>query len=281
MENLHHFIGESYPYLFTINNLIIKESTLEHTSSINPLNSFKEFNTILQTASSLGSLSLLKTMNISSKTFFLGEKSRIRKIHTNSIGPELKYCAKSLLFSKRNGKSLVDIFNHHNQLAYTFELDYVIFSEESFHRVFKDYYAEKVPITNTPLTDYKEVALDLISPSYFKVNIKEFSNEQCAGHFDHYPIVPAVFIVNRLLEAIEQFFKLQGELLQSKTLLIDSLEIFPNKAIPTYTELNSLVYYRQIAKDSYLFVCSLNDHQTEYGNYIITVKINPLPPPRE
>ncbi len=63
--------------------------------------------------------------------------------------------------------------------------------------------------------------------------------------------------MDRLLEGIAKFFKLQAEDLQSKKLVVDNLETFLNTATPIYRELSSLVHYRQVSKDSYLFVLLL------------------------
>ncbi|MGQ8870581.1 hypothetical protein ACUTSE_17895, partial [Myroides sp. TSA_177.3] len=63
--------------------------------------------------------------------------------------------------------------------------------------------------------------------------------------------------------------------LQSKKLVVDNLETFLNTATPIYRELSSLVHYRQVSKDSYLFVCTIIDsnHKIEYGHFVITVKL--------
>lgn len=272
MKDIAQWLGEHPPYLFPLNTLIIQDSNVAYTPSSSLSNSFEEFYKVLQIASSLGSIALLQKMNVVSKTFFLGEKLRIRKIPQGEIHNELQYQAQSLLFSERKGKSLVDIFNQHHQLAYTFELDYVIFSEDSFQRVFKSFYTPELALKNTGNIQ-NEVRITPLCSSYFQVVIQGFSTEQCAGHFDHYPIVPAVFIVNRLLYAIEAFFKLQGKDLSTKTLIVDSLEIFPNIATPPNTELHSHVYYRQVTKNSYLFVCPISSGQIEHGNYLITIQL--------
>ncbi|WP_413513603.1 hypothetical protein [Myroides odoratus] len=271
MEHLYDYIGENYPYLFPMSNVVMNELTLEYTTTISSQNQFTEFSKIVQIAASLGSISLLSAMKLSSKTFFLGEKLRMRKIPNTIVEGELKFCTKTLSFSKRKGKVLLDIFDNQAQLVYTAELEYVIFDEASFHQVFSSYYTEKIPVESHSID--KEIELNLVKPSYFNVHIPEVTSEQCKGHFDNYPIVPGVLIVKRLLEAIEKIFKLQGEELQNKTLVIDSFEIFLNAAIPIHRELNSLVHYRQIAKDSYLFICPINDHKTEYANYVITVTL--------
>ncbi|MGQ8869207.1 hypothetical protein [Myroides sp. TSA_177.3] len=272
MKDIAQRLGENSPYLFPLNSLVIQDTTLEYTESIALSNSFEAFYKVLQIASSLGSIALLQKMDVVSKTFFLGEKLRIRKIPQGEISDELKYQAESLLFSERKGKSLVNIFDQHQQLAYTFELDYIIFTEDSFQRVFKSFYTAELAL-NTPVEFRNEVTVTPLCSSHFQVIIQAFSAEQCAGHFDHYPIVPAVFIVNRLLSAIETFFKMQDTSLSTKTLIVDSLEIFPNTATPPNTDLHAHVYYRQITKNNYLFVCPIHDSQTEYGNYIITIKL--------
>ncbi|WP_286443852.1 MULTISPECIES: hypothetical protein [unclassified Myroides] len=271
MKQIQHFIGETDPYLFDLKHLTIKESTMEYTVPSDSCLVFSDFYKITQIASSLGSLALAKTMDVTEKTYFLGEKLRIRKIDNRSLDKGLKYCARSIEYSSRKGKSLVDILDEHNQLAYTFELDYFIFSEDSFYRLFKNYaITHHEPSTRTSLT-VEKVEIEEIESSFFRIVIQPFSKEDCAGHFNQYPIVAAVFVVKQLLCAIEQFFEVKGIGLEQKKLNVDSLEMFLNVAVPIDTVLHSKIYYHQIAKESYVFVCPVCDDTTEYGNYLITV----------
>lgn len=273
MKHLYNYIGENYPYLFPMDNLVKNASTVEYSTTNSSDSQLRGFKEIGQIVASLGSISLLTAMDISSKTFFLAEKIRIRKINSTIVEDGLKYCAKPFSFSKRKGKVLVDVLNNQNQLFYTSELEYVIFDENAFNDVFSSFYTEKIPAESSPIKE--DVLVNLIEPFYFKIQIPSFTIEQCKGHFDNYPIVPGVFIMDRLLEGIEKFFKLQGEDVQSKKLVLDNLETFLNTATPVYSELSSLVHYRQVSKDSYLFVCTITDsnHKIEYGHFVITVKL--------
>lgn len=106
MKDIAQRLGENSPYLFPLNSLVIQDTTLEYTESIALSNSFEAFYKVLQIASSLGSIALLQKMDVVSKTFFLGEKLRIRKIPQGEISDELKYQAESLLFSGTKGKIL-------------------------------------------------------------------------------------------------------------------------------------------------------------------------------
>ena len=270
MEHLYDYLGENYPYLLPLDQVIAKEGKLECTTrSTQP--QLKEFKKIGQTAASLGSIALLQTMNLSTKTFLLGEKIRIRKINHTLEDSELRYCARAISFSTRKGKALVDIFDALGQLVYTAELEYVIFDEVSFQQVFASLYTEKIP-SELDLV-YDEVQVNLTAPSYFTIHIPAFTPEQCKGHFDHYPIVPGIFIMHRLLEGIEKFFALKGEAFQGKTLVADSFETFLKKATPTQVALYASVYYRALTKDTYLFICPIQEDNIEYGHYIITVKV--------
>lgn len=265
-------VGETQPYLFGLNELKIDGTVVEHKSCLTNKSQFSEFNKTLQTASSLGSLSLIKLMNTTAKTFFLGEKLRIRKIHDNIQGDELKYVAKSIMLSKRKGKSLVDIFDSNNELVYTFELDYNLFSEDAFNKLFKKHYIDE--LQQEADTVFPETEITIIDDATFRASIAAFSDEHCLGHFDNYPIVPAVFIVNRLLDAIEKFFSIGNEKTSNKNLIVDSLEIFANIAIPTKTDLISVISFRELAKNVFLFSCPVSDGVTEFGTYIITVKLS-------
>jgi len=115
--------------------------------------------------------------------------------------------------------------------------------------------------------------VELVDSSSFTIHIPAFTSEQCKGHFDHYPIVPGVFLMSRLLAGIEKFLVLQDEELKGKTVVMDSFETFLNAATPIQKALSSSIYYRQIMKDTYLFVCPIMDDKTEYGHYLFTIRI--------
>lgn len=270
MEHIYESIGEGYPYLFELDKLIINQSSVEYTTTSSE-NQFKEFKKIGQTAATLASISLLQDMRVFEKTFFLAEKIRIRKISNTTMDQELRYCARTVCFSERKGKVLLDIFDNQSQLVYTSELEYVIFNQNAFQQVFSGFYTQRIPVKNDLV--YQEVEIDLGKPAHFSIDIPAFTIEHCKGHFDNYPIVPGIFIVGRLLEGIEKFFKLHDKEFQNKTLVVDNLETFLKTATPINIPLQSLVTYYQVSRDSYLFICPVGDKNTEYGYYIITIKL--------
>lgn len=59
-----------------------------------------------------------------------------------------------------------------------------------------------------------------------------------------------------------------------ESLVVDRLEIFPNKAMPIETEFEVFVSVEKLSPKAFMFICKINDkHQNEYGVYPITIQI--------
>ncbi len=265
------YIGESAPYLYSLDDLVAEGEYL--TLPIGSTHEYQSnnFAKLLQVVSSLGSCSLSNLLGHSSKTFFLGEKLRIRRTAFNIQEGPLNIRAKSVVASKRKGKSIVEIFDQANVMAYTFELDYTIFSEEAFRKLFKENSVstdEAVAFCN----QFPATRNIIQSDNQFIISVDPFTRQNCIGHFEGYPIVPAVFMANRLLVGIQQWLEAAHE---GKPLVthVDSLELFPNKAMPIDTHYDAAIVATKLAPKLMLFTCSILDKdQTEYGVYLITVQ---------
>lgn len=263
-------VGETSPYIFSLEKLIFEHDFVSITADSIESNQYDNFSTILQIASSLGSVSLFKALNLESKAFFLGEKLRIRKIITGVVNNNICFKAKSIVLSKRKGKALVDIFNTNSDLAYSFELDYNVLLEDAFHKLFKPHYTETTNIFyNDKLPDVK---LKTNSEYDFSIMLSPFSVQNCIGHFNGYPIVPAVFIVDRLLNGIKQWIT-QMFPNTLTTIHVDSLEIFANIAMPINTKFEAKIIAKKLSGNIIFFTCSLINEQIEYSSYLITIKI--------
>jgi len=263
------YIGETAPYLYPLDELTIENEYLKLPIGSTHEYQDNDFSKLLQVVSSLGSCSLSNLLGNSSKAFFLGEKLRIRRMAFNIQEGPLTLKAKSIIASKRKGKSSVEIYDQAGVLAYNFELDYTIFSEEAFCKLFKDNF-EKTE--ETAFCDNFPATRNTIqSDSQFIITIDPFTAQNCIGHFEGYPIVPAVFMTNRLLAGIREWAGEQEG--KPVNIQVDSLEMFPNRAMPVNTTYKAAIVATRLAPRLTLFTCSVQDeNQQEYGVYLITLQ---------
>lgn len=252
-ETIIPYIGETAPYISIPEHIIVNGNTIE--TEITDWNFNNEnFTHLLKTLASLGSCSLYKLLNDSSKEkiYFLGEKLRIRKLSYKT--PEsVSITSESFLESQRKGKShliLKDI--HSKEPLYSFELDYYIITQNAFQLFYKDYFND-VPV------EYHDEKLPETSIEYsgdqhqFTISIMPFTPNQCKGHFENYPIVPFVYLGNCVLREI---FKLLGG---ERSHEIDSLEGYASKAMPTGVEFRVEVFQQKFLKNLTYFKCEIKD----------------------
>lgn len=266
------FITEEAPYFLPIKNTSIGSNGVLITT-IGHTNEYKdeEFGKLLQTVSSIGSCCLSKKIDAGVKQYFLGEKLRIRKCSYSIKEGFLKAIAHPIMQTNRKGKAVIDIVDEDEILAYRFELDYNVFSQQTFEKLFKQNFKETLPeVFNSKMPKTENT---IINDHSFRTFIEKFSAEQCIGHFNDHPIVPAVFIVKCLLTGIKDWFTSKNLITQG-IVTVDSLEIFPNKAMPIETKFDALVSIEKLAPKIYMFTCRIKDKaQNEYGVYPITIQI--------
>ncbi|WP_336964991.1 hypothetical protein [Chryseobacterium contaminans] len=267
-KNIIPYIGETVPYINIPGNSIFNEHAIETEISGQDFSN-ENFSHLLKTLASLGSCSLYKLLNDSSKEkiYFLGEKLRIRKLSYKPIPETISITGGSYLESKRKGKSCLNAKDKQSgEILYSFELDYYIISQDSFKLFYKDffnntpieYYDEKLPKGKINTTD---------NHHHFSISINPFSLNQCKGHFENYPIVPFVFIANCVLREIFNFLGNQN------IYEIDSLEGYASKAMPIETEFVAEVFKQKILKNLIYFKCEIKDLSgNSYTVMIINIK---------
>nr|WP_315026298.1 hypothetical protein [uncultured Chryseobacterium sp.] len=266
-ENIIPYIGETAPYISIPENIVYNGHKIE--TKITEWNFENEkFSNLIKMLASLGSCSLYRLLNDTSKEkiYFLGEKLRIRKLSYKT--PEtVLVTSESFLESARKGKShltLKDI--HTGELLYSFEMDYYIITQEAFQLFYKDY------LNTTPIEHYDEKhpegkIIQTGDKHQFIISIPPFTPNQCRGHFENYPIVPFVFVANSILKEILNFLDQQG------TYEMDSLEGYASKAIPTGTTFMIEVFHQKFLKDLMYFKCEIKDSAgNSYGVVIFNIK---------
>lgn len=260
-------IGETLPYAFVPEKVILNnEYKIE--IEVDDLDFTNEnFANLIKILASLGSCNLYKLLNDRSKEkiYFLGEKFRIRKlayINANSFSVSCE----SFLESKRKGKSHLNVKNlDSKEILYTFELDYHIVTKYTFENLYKDYF-DDAPIDFFDNTLPKS-SVNIESDTRFSIRINPFSPNQCKGHFDNFPIVPAVLITSCILREV---FNILGN---NAVHEVDNLEMYLNKAMPTRKEFTVEIFHRKFLRDITYFKCEVTDMSgIIYGTYIINIK---------
>ncbi len=263
------FIGESSPYVYIPENIISIDGDKIEIEIKSENFSNEKFADLIQILSSIGSFSLHnKLEGNKEKRFYLGEKLRIRRCCYAEISPNLIINSSSILESKRKGKSFLNIFNSlTKELLFTFELDYYIIDKNSFENLYDGIRIEYETGFNKflPLSE-----IHIKNDSFYKISVGEFDQNQCAGHFDNYPIVPAVFITKCMLQEIIKHSEIDEKLMNID---IDCLEMFLIKAMPINTKLFIEVQFDAVLKNIQHYKCKVIDANNEvYGYYLITLK---------
>ncbi|WP_347218550.1 hypothetical protein [Chryseobacterium sp.] len=262
------YIGETAPYISIPENIIFNGHTIETEISDKDFNN-ENLTHLLKTLASLGSCSLYKLLNDSSKEkiYFLGEKLRVRKLSYRPIPDTLTITGGSYLESPRKGKSCLNTKDKQSgETLYSFELDYYIINQDSFKLFYQDFF------NDTPIENYDEKLPEgninkTEDPHQYTISIMPFTPNQCKGHFENYPIVPFVFIANCILREIFNFLGTMS------SYEIDSLEGYASKAMPIGTEFLVEVFQQRFLKNLIYFKCEIKDTSgNSYGVIIINIK---------
>lgn len=271
-KNILELIGETSPYLFeNAGSITFKDGHTEFPL-YKPFESFERenFSDFIRILNSIGSLNLVNQLKTDQKNYFLAEKLRIRKISHKRPSGLLVAKISPQLENNQKGKSLIEIWDESNKL-YQMEIDYFIFNEPAFKKVFEPHYNEENHSSSSTLPD---TIFEYVNENEFKVTVNEFTRDQCKGHFENYQIVPAVYIAKCILKDI---YKMDTETNQEmEPLEIDNLEVYLNRAMPVNTVFKVNVNIMRLQKNLKTYQCTVTDHKNEYGHYIFTLKKNAI-----
>ena len=266
-EETIQLMGETSPYVFIPDEVIIKDENTITTEIQNCDFQYENFTNLIKVLSSFGSLNISRIINnnTTEKNYFLGEKLRIRKL--SELEPKnILITCNSNVVPKRKATSVLIVQDLNSKVnIYSFELDYYIITKKSFEYIYKEYLDEtpvKLSVNTLPKSE-----INIIKNNEFSIIVSPFNKNQCTGHFDNYPIVPAVYITNCILQQIFVF-------LENKTIsTVDSLEMFLPAAMPIETIFNVSVVHQMFLKGLTHFKCEVKDNSSKtYGFYNITIK---------
>lgn len=263
-------LGETAPYFIPSDSICFDNGVI--TAEIGTTADYEGYNfsKLIQHISSIGSCGLYHCMGKDSKTFFLGEKLRIRRMSYNLKDGRMKVRGRNTIESERKGKTMIEVYDCEDQLAYTYELDYHVFTEKAFQGIFEKHYNNTEGLE--VCTRFPTVSCEGITPESFTMHIGAFSKENCMGHFDNYPIVPAVYITNRLLEGIHQWLKSINDS-SVLSFQVDSAEGFLLRGVPVDTDIEVKTEVFPLLNKLKMFRCTVMDSgQNVYGIYLLTVE---------
>ncbi len=263
------YVGEDSPYVFIPSNITIEENTI--CTKIENLNFEKEnFSDLIKILSSFGSLNLSRLINLESqkriKRYFLGEKLRIRKLFDNITTTNITLICNSYLNSDRKGFSNIIVRDSESNIdIYSFELNYYIFTESAFQKIYKTYHDTTPIISNDNTLPNSEIIIK--NDTTFTINVSPFNRNQCNGHFNEYPIVPAVSITKCILKELYNFLG------NDCSYEIDSIEMYLLLAMNIDKNFIIEINHYQYLKDLTYFNCSVKDAtDKKYGTYVISLK---------
>jgi len=202
IKNICDLIAETPPYLQNFQTIKhYKNGTLKVELLFDQNYYNNNFGKLIQVASSIGSYCIALKHYNQSQNIYLGKKMRIRKHNFLQLSNDKIFIiATPIINGKKNVKAIINLFSK-DQLSYSFELDYTIFTRQAFEKIFRN--------QKSILIEDKEVNnclpnIDIININNynFKIKISPFDINHCLGHFKDYPIVPSVLVLDCLISGI-------------------------------------------------------------------------------
>lgn len=271
--NISDLIMEDPPYILPFD---VKSYSIDHVLTLELSHNQSHYNEnldkLLQVISTIGSYSIALRMSSNSRNAYLGSHLRIRKHNFSHLSTgTVSATSTAIIDNERRGKCFIHLFAE-NAPLYSFELEYSIVNKNDFSALFHHCYHPQPDSQNLfVMIPPPSVVNEYLNDHHFKIYISKFGLEHCAGHFENYPIIPAVRVFECLMSGIR--LRAQENSLNKSNLLIDSVEMFPNVAMPIHLTYCSHVVVQKNSKRSTTFSCNVTDeHGKEYGNYIIGIK---------
>jgi len=231
-HNIEDLILERFPYVKPFKVIAFSnKGGLEVEIYKNQLYFNNNFGELIQIISTIGSYCVSinnKKQNISA---FLGKKMRIRKHNfMQLLDKSITASVMPIINNKKDVRSVINLFSEEN-LIYSFELDYTVFSKRVFEKIFNNHYVSDHNTVVDDINRIPSVKNNYIDEWNFVALIDKFTKDHCLGHFQNYPIVPSVRILDCLIKSIKNWMK-HIISLTDRLIIVDSVEMFLNKAMP-------------------------------------------------
>ncbi|NIG55080.1 hypothetical protein [Chitinophaga sp. Cy-1792] len=185
--------------------------------------------------------------------YMLGDKFRAVRFGTFTEHTQYKAVVDSLVIKKRKRKSLVRVLSESGELIYLMMFDYFMWNSGEFKRKFAQLKSEVTFAADIkpPLPTVTRTSFD--NPYAYTAVLSPVTEAQCAGHFDGYPLVPGLLLMNVLLHEAEKWI---NDIIGSTTAkpILDTLTIHPNRAMQTNTPFNVAISVYSASATVFKFV---------------------------
>lgn len=272
IHNITSLISESYPYILPFQVIdYTKDGNLITELKNNQVYYNQHFDELLQVISTIGSYNIALKTESNSKHIYLGHHLRVRKTNFLELSMEnISAHSFALMESSKKAKTLINMYSDGN-IVYSFELEYTILNINTFKKLFVHLQNNNFEDNISQVSSIPLVENEYFDNSNFNIKISAFNARQCLGHFENYPMVPAVRITQCLLKGIKTW--IEDHQIKHLNIIVDGLEMFPNFAMPININYTANVVVKNTSNKSTMFLCSVNgDNRIEYGNYIILIK---------
>lgn len=204
---ISNLICVTKPYYSLENPEQISDTEIQCEVNVENLNSGEA--TIISAAEAgrhlaiLGSCILALNNPVESRHYYLATKAYIKRVEDpkNVLRPEnarpvrLFAQARILDYTNRNALVNAELFTFQKHLVYELKVSYQIMKKELFQKFFKKHVVPE--LSHSEINPYSE------TPNIKNIRLKgktldgylgKISEEQCLGHFDHYPAFPIAIL---------------------------------------------------------------------------------------
>ena len=162
----------------------------------------------------LGSCAL--ALNEPSKKYYLVDNAKLVSSAGNYLLRGVKYsksCKMKAVVKKIDKNSAIAeayILNSNDNILYSMVINYIVFKEKSFPRIFKDYKEVfQKPFFN-PYRNHRTFKNINISGNILIADMPFFKAKDCAGHFDDFPMMPVGNTLYITFNTIEKLLLTHG-----------------------------------------------------------------------
>lgn len=112
--------------------------------------------------------------------------------------------AMPLLLDKKEASAVAVLVNNKGQIIFNFKVGYQVFPKQ-FSRVFRNYYNPTKEIAFNPYFENLSFNQIVINDNILKARLPNLTIDQCAGHFDDFPMLPAGILAYMSINTAEVF----------------------------------------------------------------------------
>ena len=185
----------------------------------------------------LGSCAL--AINNEDRQYYLAVKAR-KKVGIDTINKNI-FCSSSQLYvlampffvNEKEAAAITILTNLEGDIIFNFMVGYQLFSEKLFNRVFKKHSKSTESVNYSPYREAFKFKDIVIGNNVLKATLPIMKTEQCAGHFDNFPILPVGVLAYMAINTIGDFL---NNITQNTNLRYYLLKAEMDVMAPTYID---------------------------------------------